>query len=70
MRTLSEIVSEYLYGEHLHWGKHAQTLEVRKNSEFQDAWMRIAFLETAKALSHLYFGFAVLVETATEAGPS
>jgi hypothetical protein len=64
------IVSEYLYGEHLHWGKHAQTLEARKNSEFQDAWMRIAFLEAAKALSHLYFGFAVLVETAIEREPS
>ena len=64
------IISEYLYGEHLHWGRHAQTLETRKSSEFQDAWMRIAFLEAAKALSHLYFGFAVLVETAIEAEPA
>lgn len=58
------VISEYFYGEHLHWDKHAQTLEARKQSEFQDAWMRMAFLEAAMALSHLYFGFAVLVEAA------
>jgi hypothetical protein len=64
------IISEYFYGEHLHWGKHAQTLETRKQSDFVDAWMRMAFLDTATVLSHLYLGFAVLVMAAAHRATS
>jgi hypothetical protein len=63
------IISEYFYGEHLHWGKHAQTLETRKQSEFVDAWMRMAFLDATRILTHLYLGFAVLVEAAVRPAP-
>ena len=56
------IISQYLYGDAIHWGKHAEVLEERKLSEFEDARMRMSFLEATAALGHVYIGFAVLVE--------
>lgn len=59
-----KLISEYLYGDHIHWDRHAKTVEQRRQSEFLDAWLRMAFREAITALAHSYIGFAVLARVA------
>jgi hypothetical protein len=63
-RNPEQLISHYLYGEHIHWDRHAEILDKRKASPFLDAWHRLWFLETVCGLSHAYLGFAALVEAA------
>lgn len=74
-RNPEQIISQYLYGQHLHWDRHAETLDERKASPFLDAWHRMWFLEAVCGLAHAYLGFATLLESAfpgvlDSAGPS
>ena len=56
------LISEYLYGDHLHSDRHADLLEERKRgSKVIDATLRMAFMEAMFALAHVYIGFAQLV---------
>jgi hypothetical protein len=60
-----EIISDYFYGDHLHWGRKAAVVDQRATDPFTDAYFRTAFLNAAAGLAHIYIGFAALVETAT-----
>jgi hypothetical protein len=58
----AQVISSYFYGEHLHWGDKASVLEKQATDSFTDARGRLFFLESAAGLSHIYIGFAVLLE--------
>jgi len=58
----AQVISSYFYGEHLHWGDKAPVLEKQATDPFTDARGRLFFLESAAGLSHIYIGFAVLLE--------
>jgi hypothetical protein len=59
-----QTISDYFYGDHLHWDSKADVVEERERSPFLDGLFRYEFFKAAAGLSHLYVGFATLVETA------
>jgi hypothetical protein len=63
-RTPEQLISDYYYGDHIHWADKAALVEQREQLPFLDAWHRFTFIESAIALSHLYIGFSVLIEAA------
>lgn len=63
--TPAQTISTYFYGDHIHSDdKHGHASVVSGRDPFDDAWYRMAFLEAAAGLSHLFIGYAVLVRTA------
>ena len=59
-----QIISEYFYGDHLHWDSKAAVVDERGESPFLDAWYRHGFFTAAAGLAHIYVGFASLVQQA------
>jgi hypothetical protein len=59
-----EIISDYFYGDHLHWDTKASVVDERGESPFLDAWYRHGFFIAAAGLAHIYVGFAALVQRA------
>ncbi len=57
-----KIISEYFYGDHLHWDKKATIIDDRARDPFLDAHHRESFLRAGIGLAHIYIGFAALVE--------
>lgn len=55
------LISEYLYGDHIHRDRHADLLEERKRSQVIDATLRMNFMEAMFVLAHVYMGFAQLI---------
>jgi hypothetical protein len=61
----AKTISTYFYGDHIHWDdKHGHASVVGGRDPFDDAWYRIAFLEAAAGLSHLFIGYAMFVRAA------
>lgn len=61
----AKTISTYFYGDHIHWDdKHGHASVVGQRDPFDDAWYRMAFLEAAVGLTHLFLGYAVLVRAA------
>jgi hypothetical protein len=58
-----QTISDYFYGDHLHWDSKRDVVEEREKNPFLDLY-RYEFFKAAAGLSHLYVGFATLVETA------
>lgn len=68
-RTLKGIVPDDLirnfnYGDTLHWGDQREELATLTDDPFDAAFHKFACASTMVSLSHLYFGFAVLVAAA------
>jgi hypothetical protein len=59
-----QIISDYFYGDHLHWDSKASVVDERGESPFLDAWYRHGFFTAAAGLAHVYVGFASLVQQA------
>jgi hypothetical protein len=66
-RTPEQLISDYFYGDHIHWAEKAELVEERTEEPWVDAWHRLTFIEAAVALSHLYLGFSILIETGVQA---
>ena len=62
--TPEQTISDYFYGDHLHWDSKRDVVEQRAKSPFLDGIYRYEFFKAAAGLSHLYVGFATLVEVA------
>jgi hypothetical protein len=59
-----QIISDYFYGDHLHWDSKASVVDERGENPFLDAWYRHGFFTAAAGLAHIYVGFAALVQRA------
>jgi hypothetical protein len=59
-----QTISDYFYGDHIHWDSKADVVDERAADPFLDAYYRHSFFEAAAGLAHLYVGFASLVESA------
>jgi hypothetical protein len=59
-----QVISEYFYGDHLHWDSKADIVDERGEHPFLDAWHRYGFFTASAGLAHIYVGFASLVESA------
>jgi hypothetical protein len=60
------LLSDYFYGDAIHWDKKAGVLEQRGQDPLTDAFYRHDFFNAAANFAHLYIGFAALVEAALE----
>jgi hypothetical protein len=58
------LLSDYFYGDAIHWDKKASVLEQRGQDPLTDAFYRHDFFNAAANFAHLYIGFAALVEAA------
>ena len=64
-----QVMSEYFYGDHLHWDSKAHIVDKRSEDPFLDAWYRYGFFTASAGLAHIYVGFASLVESAMARQP-
>jgi hypothetical protein len=51
-----QIISDYFYGDHLHWDSKASVVDERGETPFLDAWYRHGFFTAAAGLAHIYNG--------------
>ncbi|MCB9441202.1 MAG: hypothetical protein H6523_13250 [Mycolicibacterium sp.] len=61
-----DLFNAYFYGDWIHVGNHVDKRLEIDSSEINAAYHMRAYLMSMSALAHLYFGFAVLVEHATQ----
>jgi hypothetical protein len=59
------LLSAFEYGDLIHWDKNRVVVANWEQDEYTGGDRRMAFLAAAAALAHVYIGFAVLAETAT-----
>jgi hypothetical protein len=59
------VISQFQYGDLIHWGRHAAFLDKLAQDPIGEALMIMRFLEACGGLCHLYFGMAVMIEAAT-----
>ena len=59
-----QTISDYFYGDQLHWDSKRDIVAEREKNPFLDGLYRYEFFKAAAGLSHLYVGFATLVEVA------
>lgn len=57
-------LSAYHYGDFIHWDSKRDVIAVWETDPFHKHHERLAFLEAAAGLAHLYVGFSELVRTA------
>jgi hypothetical protein len=62
----SFLLSAFDYGDLLHWDSKRDVVSAWEEEEFTGGDRRLAFLSAAAALAHVYIGFALLAETATD----
>jgi hypothetical protein len=58
-----QTISDYFYGDHLHWDSKADVVEERSEARSSTSFP-LRVLQGCGRASHLYVGFATLVETA------
>jgi hypothetical protein len=58
------IISTYQYGDLIHWGDDGKVIVAVAANPFEHAMQRIAFLDAATGLTHLYLGFSLVVRAA------
>lgn len=63
-RSPAEIISQYNYGDDIHWGKHRDAVAVFNSDPAFAASRRLDFFDAVEHLAHLYLGFGVLVRAA------
>ncbi|MEU6582830.1 hypothetical protein [Nocardia sp. NPDC046763] len=59
-----DLIQTYNYGGTIHFGEHRQALVDLTNDPTSAAYHSYAYLLSIDALTHLYFGFAALLESA------
>jgi hypothetical protein len=60
-----QVISTYLYGDHVHWGEEGATeLAEWDEDPFTAATNKMHFLQAVAGLAYLYMGFGVLVSAA------
>lgn len=59
-----EIIRTFNYGDNLHWGDYREQLVELTDDPYNEAFHKHACIAAMTELSHLYFGFAVLLESA------
>src|SRR5207244_3037049 len=57
-------LSAYNYGDLIHWDSKSDVIAAWEQDPFDKHHERMAFLEAAVGLAHLYIGFSELVRTA------
>ena len=57
------IISTYQYGDLIHWDD-SKVLHEAATDPFEHAMQRMAFLEAATGLTHVYLGFSLVVQAA------
>lgn len=57
----ADLIKNFNYGDTLHWGDQRQQLAELTDDPFDADFHKFACVSTMNSLSHLYFGFAVLV---------
>jgi hypothetical protein len=62
--TPAELIRIYEYGDLIHWDKGSAQVAAFERDRFTESDRRLAFLDTASGLAHLYIGFAELARTA------
>lgn len=60
----ADLIKNFNYGDTLHWGDQREQLAELTNDPFDADFHKFACMTTMNSLSHLYFGFAVLVAAA------
>jgi hypothetical protein len=60
----SYYMSAYNYGDLIHWDKQKRVIAEWESDPFEAEWQKIAFLQAAAGLAHLYTGFGELVKAA------
>ncbi len=58
------VISAYQYGDLIHWGAKSTHIESAESDPFAHALQRMDFLEAAVGLTHVYLGFALVVQAA------
>lgn len=58
------LLSDYFYGDAIHWDKKADVLDQRGQDPLTDVLYRHDFFNAAANFAHLFIGFAALVEAA------
>jgi hypothetical protein len=64
------LISQFQYGDLIHWGRHAAFLDQLAQDPTSEALMIMRFLKCCTALCHIYFGMAVMIEAATRGEPA
>ncbi|WP_308124346.1 hypothetical protein [Rhodococcus qingshengii] len=59
-----ELIKTYNYGESLHWGDQKDAVADLENDIYNENFHKRCCIQAMLSLSHLYFGFAVLLEAA------
>lgn len=59
-----ELIATYNYGGTIHFGKHRDTLVDLLSDPTRESYHSFACITSIAGLSHLYFGFAVLLQSA------
>lgn len=62
----AQIISQYNYGDDIHWGKHRDAIDAFKSDPTFSANRRLDFFDAVEHLAHLYLGFGVLVGAARD----
>lgn len=62
--TPAELIRIYEYGDLIHWDKRSAQVAAFGQDRFTESDRRLAFLDAASGLAHLYIGFAELARTA------
>ena len=60
------LLSIYNYGDLLHWGDHSSVLQALEVDAYLEHDRRLAYLDAACGLAHLYIGFAELARAALQ----
>ncbi len=60
----AQIISQYNYGDDIHWGKHRDAVAAFNSDPAFSANRRLDFFDAVEHLAHLYLGFGVLVKAA------
>jgi hypothetical protein len=55
------LISTYQYGDLIHWGHQRSVIEAAADDSFEQAMLRMSFLNAAAGLAHLYIGYSLLV---------
>lgn len=64
--TPERLLSDYFYGDTIHWDKKAEVVEQREQDAVTSAFFRHDFFNAAAGFAHLYIGFAALITVALE----
>jgi hypothetical protein len=64
-----QLLAAYNYGDLIHWGDRSSVVQAWEADPYVELDRRLAYLNGAAALAHLYIGFAELVRTALGQGP-